>query len=281
MRCLDMFDIANMNVHYFRYPFSYFLERQAELGMGSVVLWGSVPHIWVDQYGYEDIDGLYAALCKHDIKLSAYAARPYNYSLFAPEGSQQRQCTQSYYKFCIDIALRLKTNRICIDLWGALRDRDADGQYERCIEMLSGLCAYANERGCTVIVGNAAYKSSALINTLGDVQRLKKDINMNNCGIALDVCTALENGEDIKYWLDSFGKDLCMVYLADGRNNGAGYPLGYGCYPVAKILQLLKERGYSGTVALKMDREMNELNPARTDRINASYITRCISEHGV
>ncbi len=274
MKSSDELRLANMNVHYFRYPFSFFLENQAALGFESIIFWGSVPHLWVDQFGYEDVTTLKEMIKKHRVKLLAYAARPYNYSLFAPMGSLQRKHTESYYRFCIEIAQKLETNQICLDLWGALRDGDYSVQYENCLEMLANLCTYAKGNNCTIVVGNVPNANSALINTLDEVQRLKDDLQMENLKIALDVCTALENGEKIEDWLNIFEKDLSIVYLADGRHTCSGCPLGYGCYPISKILRLLKDQRFSGTVALKMNREQSELNPTRTDRINISYLSR-------
>ena len=118
MKSSDELIIANMNIQYFRYPFSYFLENQVALGFDSFLFWGSVPHIWVDQFGYEDVTELKEMIRKHKVNLLAYAARPYNYSLFAPKGSLQRKYTESYYRFCIDIAQKLETNQICVELWG-------------------------------------------------------------------------------------------------------------------------------------------------------------------
>lgn len=271
---IDRLEIANMNVHYFRFPLSYFMERQEALGFRKLVFWGSVPHIWVDQYGCEDVTEIKKMIENSSLKLSAYAARPYNYSLFAPKGSLQGKCSERYYRFCIDTAQKLGTDSICIDLWGALLDGDPAGQYENCLEMLAVLATYAKERNCAIIVGNVSNSCSALFNTLDEVQRMKRDIHMDNLKIALDIGAALDNGEDIRDWLNTFDKDLSMIYLADGRSTGTGYPLGFGCYPVGRILGLLQEYGYGGTVAIKMDREKNELDPAHTDQINISYLDR-------
>lgn len=274
MKSSDELIFANMNVHYFRYPFSYFLEHQVALGFDSFLFWGSVPHIWVDQFGYEDVPELKDLIRKHKVKLLAYATRPYNYSLFAPKGSLQRKHTESYYRFCIDIAQELETDQICIDLWGALRDGDYTVQYENCLEMLANLCTYAKVSNCAIVVGNVSSANSALINTLDEVQRLKNELQMSNLKISLDVCTALENCEIIEDWLNIFEKDLSIIYLADGRNTCSGLPLGYGCYPIAKTLRLLKDQRYRGTVAIKMNREKSELNPTRTDKINITYLRR-------
>ena len=277
MCCLSNLKLANMNIHYFRYPFSYFLEKQDEQGCKSIVFWGSVPHLWVDQLGCEDTANTAEMLDGLRIKVEAYAARPYNYSLFAPKGSLQRKCTESYYRHCINAAQMLGTNRICIDLWGALRDIDAEVQYENCAEMLKELCEYAKESDCTIIVGNVPFANSAMMNTLSEVKRLWGDVHTDNCGISLDICTAMENGEDIKAWQDTFGDRLTMVYLADGDGAGAGYPLGSGCYPIAEILNILEERKYRGMVAIKMDREKNELDPVGADRVNFEYLKKAIN----
>lgn len=274
MKPYDELIFANMNVHYFRYPFSYFLENQAALGFENFIFWASVPHIWIDQFGYEDIAGLRDLVRMHNLKLQAFAAPPYNYSLFAPKGSLQRKHTESYYRHCIEVAQELETNQVCLDLWGALRDGDPVEQYENCLEMLADLCVYAAARHCTLIVGNVSRANSALINSLAEVLRLKNDLHMNNLKIALDVSAALENDEKVEDWLNGFNNDLSIIYLADGRNRGSGFPLGYGCYPIVKILRLLKERKYSGIVAIKMNREKNELNPTRTDEINVAYLRR-------
>lgn len=270
--------IASMNVHYFRYPFSYFLEQQRELGFDSFVFWGSVPHIWVDQFGYEDVSTLREALAEHGVKALAYAARPYNYSLFAPKGSMQRSYSADYYRLSIDAARELGMNRICVDLWGALRDAGPAAQYENCLDMLASLCAYAEERSCTVVIGNVPGNSSALMNTLMQVRRLQEDVRMDNCEVALDVCAALESGETVTDWLDAFGQQLSIVYLADGCDAGTGYPLGHGCYPIAEALGLLRERAYRGAIAIKMDREKTDRDPVGADRDNVAWLRRHLDQ---
>lgn len=271
MRCRSL-DIANMNLHYFRYPFRFFLEKQRELGEDQIVFWGSVPHLWVDQYGAEDAGPVFAAAAESGVKIRAFAARPYNYSLFAPEGSPQRLHTESYYRRVLELAAASGIPLVAIDLWGALRDGDQEEQYRLCRRMLGDLCARAHSLGLRLAVGNVPYASSAMMNTLPQLRRLAGDIDSPALCVALDLAQAASLQEDVREWHEAFGEALAVIYLSDLRSGGGGYPLGRGCCALQKNLDTLQKLPYRGIVALRMDRVRCEHRPWEADAVNYAYL---------
>lgn len=267
-------NFVNMNLHYFRFPFSYFLSAQKAIDVDKIVFWSSVPHLWVDQYGAEDAITVMEQARDSGVEVCAYAVRPYNYSLFYPMGTFQQECTKRYYCRNLEIASQNKISLVGIDLWGALRDIDYERQYTNCIAMLDQLCQVAKGLGCKLVVGNVSPRNSAIMNTLAELQRLVAEVDSDALCIGLDLAEAICQQERIVDWHKAFGQSLKMVYFSDARNGVTGYPLGTGCCALHLVMKELQKLKYGGLLALRMDRERCEQHPKKVDEINYSYIRR-------
>lgn len=260
--------ISNMNMHYFVYPYCYYLEHQKKLDFDTSVVWGSVPHIWADQFGVEDIDF-------NSINPGArlFAARPYNYSLFFSRESVIGAHSLAYYRHLIDFCEKNRFEILGIDLWGALRDEDATKQLKFCVDNLKSLCLYAKDRGIHIMIGCVPFGNSALINSLPELRSLFEQVNEDVLTVSMEYGLAYLNGETVEDWLSAFDSRLSTVYLSDVRANGYGYPLGKGVAPIEKVLTSLDNHGFSGIVALKMDRKrIKGFDPVEIDRINSAYL---------
>ncbi len=268
--------IDNMNEHYFRYPLEEFVRRQQERGETHLVFWAGVPHLWVDQYGTEPHEKLFARMAEAGFEIDAVVARPYNYTLFAEEDSLIDMHSLAYYRTMIDLAVEQGIFLLGIELWGALRDVDREKQYQNCCRNLQKLCAYADSRKTELAVGNVPYSRSAMMNTLPEVRRLIGAVGCCNLSAALDYGTACLCGERASDWVDGFGERLRLIYLSDARNDGGGYPLSHGCCAMKNDLEQLERRGFSGVVALRMSREACREDPASVDEINFRYLAEVL-----
>lgn len=264
--------IANSNFHYFRYAWDYFLKQQQENGCKQILLWGSVPHLWVDHLGYEDLTGLKERLAAHEIRIFAYMPRTYNISMFAEAGSAQQEASKSYFENSIEIADELDSAYVLIDLAGALKDADPEAQLANCAAMLRHICSKAAEKGLTVAVGTVTPDTCHLVNRLPELQELIRRVGAENLKVVLDICAMAEAGETIAEWFAAFGSSICAVILADGRTSGY-YALGDGCYPIASYLKQL-EALYDGVICLRMDRDRYERKPLEADAKNFAALKK-------
>lgn len=256
----DIYRVCNMNVHYFRYPYSYFLEKQLELGVNEIVLWGSVPHIWIDQYGIESVNVVEQTRLA-GIQIAAFAVRPYNYTLFADNKSLLQNYSMKYYKNAIDFAAEKNISLVGIDLWGALRDVEQQKQYSSLVGNLSKLAEYAKEKRVMLCVGNVSHENSAQINSLPEVVRLISDIN--NLHVSLNYACMENQGEKITDWIDTFGDMLEIIYVPSAMD-------GKGCHVFsADVEEVLAKKDYTGIVAMRRDLECYRNDPFAVDSSKA------------
>ena len=72
-------------------------------------------------------------------------------------------------------------------------------------------------------------------------------------GFHLDVGHAYVGGDKLEGLLKAFGKQLCHVHLSDNRGHDDDHmPLGAGRIDWPRVLRLLKQRGYDGTMTLEV-----------------------------
>ena len=55
MGALCMEQLCGMNLHYQHHSLEYFLDRQVELGLKNVELWGGSPHLYIDDASPERV----------------------------------------------------------------------------------------------------------------------------------------------------------------------------------------------------------------------------------
>ena len=267
----ESFVIGNTNVPYFRYPYGYFLEKQKLLCVKTVVLWGSVPHIWIDQFGVEPVSVIEDTRTA-GFEIAAFAARPYNYSLFADSETILHKYSMNYYYNTIDFASEKKIPLVGIDLWGALRDLDQTAQYRNCVEALCMLVDYAGKKKVKLYVGNVPYVNSAQMNTLEEVAKLSADVNDTRLQISLEYGMLNYQQESLMDWLEKFADRLAVIYVSDSIKNKIGFIPGTGELSIAEDLEKLRTEHYSGLIVPRLDRDLYEADPFPADQESMRFL---------
>ena len=266
----------NMNTHYFRYSWDYFLEKQREQLIDSFVFWASVPHIWIDQYASEDFSNKVQMLQALSISIPIIIARPYNYTLFADQNSILAFCSESYYKNIIDFSSSFNVRKVGLCLWGALRDIEHEQQYFNFRRILGKLCGYAEEKGCTISIINTSYTHSALMNSLSEITNIIHDIDSKFLTVGMNYADAIGRGETISQWVDTLGQNLSFIMLSDLKEGKMGYKLGTGSCPIYEDLHYLNAISYSGEIALYNESGHYDQNPSNTDRDNFQWLKKTL-----
>ena len=265
------YNISNLSVHYFRYPLEFFLKTQKELRFSKISFFGSVPHLWADHFEVEK-NNVVDLFRSYGFEVDEFLSRPYNYTLYEQQDSLLGKYSMDYYSELIDFLSKNRFSKLGIDLWGALRDKEKQTQFDTCVFNIKRLCQYAAEKGIDILVGNIPYKNSAIMNTLSDVKSLLECASEKNLYVGLEYGQMYLQNESIDDWFKTFGEKIRMIYLSDVRKNQFGYPLGKGVSPIADTLDYLRQNSFEGSIVLKMDRDLNEQNPVVTDQINRNYL---------
>lgn len=277
MASINQLQIANTNVHYYLYPFDYFLDIQKEMGIKKIELWGSVPHLWIDHISYEDPTPIKKKLVDYGINIVAFTPKPYNYTLCAPYETTQRKATLAYYENCIDFMVKLGVDRMCISSTGGSFDTPYKILWNCCKDSLIHLCRIANSKGVMVVMGTARPSMSKVVTTLHELKEMTDCVACNNLKILLDTVFMSMAGETIGQWFGVFDSDIVHAHFTDGRNNG--YRVwGEGCYPMKKYLDELYYNGYTGYLGQNLPNEDYFTDPAEADKKNFAAIRQYFTE---
>lgn len=263
--------ISNLSMHYYRYPLEFFLKAQKELCFSQISFYGSVPHLWADHFEVEN-NNVVDLFQSYGFNVDEFFSRPYNYTLYEQKDSLLGKYSMNYYFKLIDFLSENRFSKLGVDLWGAVRNKEKQIQFDTCVFNTKKLCQYAAEKGIDILVGNISYQNSALMNTLSDVRSLLECVSEKNLYIGLEYGQMYLQNESIDEWFKAFGEKIRTLYISDARKGQFGYPLGTGVCPLASTLNYLQQKSFQGGIVLKMDRYLNEQNPVVTDQINRNYL---------
>jgi len=267
----DSHKISNCNIHYFLHPFEHFLKKQQSLGIESIELYASTPHLWIDHLGFEDPGPLKALLKRYGIQAIAFTPKPYNYSLCSAEGSRQNRATLAYYRNCMKVMGELGISLMCIDATGGTFDTSYEQLWKNCKFSLAQICSDARDRGITVAMGTARKGMSKVAATLEELKIMHDDMRDGGLKVVLDTCNMSRSGETIEMWFEAFGDQIAHLHFADGRSDGDRI-WGDGCFPMGRYLDSLYANGYKGHVGLYLGNSAYHTCPEESDERNIQAI---------
>jgi protein FrlC len=258
--------IINTNAHYFLYPFNMFLETQRQLGLSKIELWGSVPHIYIDHYGYENLNRISSELSGVGMRVSVFTPNPYKYTISAVECEKLRKYSLAYYKHCIDVAAELKIPLMCISPAGGCMDLSSKKAWSYCKNALVYLCKRASEKGVKLALSTVEPGESKVLNTLFELETMLCEVG-SNLSAVLDIASMSKAGENIYQWFDVLGLCIAHVHFTDSRSLGRQV-LGQDCFSIKRMINTLNECGYKGYLGKLLVDDRYIYKPIETDRNN-------------
>jgi fructoselysine 3-epimerase len=276
---MNEIQIAGMNVHYYYYPFEYFLDVQRKLGCSNIELWGGTPHIWVNHLSYNDCNKIKREIDKRGQKIVVFTpeSTSYRYSLCASEPDRHRK-SMEYYKKCIKVSAELGAPYMCINATGKYEDESYDAAWERCVESVYRLCEDAKHEGVEIAIETLCVEQSGIMNTLAELVRLFSEVKSSNLKAVLDTVSVESAGESINQWFQALGEDIVHTHFVDGRNDSNRLIWGDGCYPLDRFLRKLDENGYKGYLGQEITARSYYENPEEADMKNIKALRRFIKE---
>ncbi len=246
MRSIAVSDIGNSNAHYRFYTFETFLEHQRRLGFRRVDLFGATPHVWIDAYGRSGGRRLREMMDYYGLEPGVFL--PEFSSMRYTLGSQAREKTHEYLKYCLEFGAELETDSMVVTANGFLLDVREEERRFRLEEELGYVADLAKPLGMKVLLLNHYSDHTNMIRTIEDMVWCMNVMEGKNIGPAMDVASVYEAGEDVRLWLSRFGDSLGYVCLSNTKFDGGKHYWGDGYLNLADIGAGLRESGYSGRI---------------------------------
>lgn len=246
MKLIEKKQVTGMNIHYMRYSLDYFLAAQERAGFESIELWSGIPHFFMDSVSYEDVKVLKKKIADHNLTARVFTPEncTYQYQLAAKKPTAFEK-SKAYFENAIKVTAELGCPIMaCNSGWGYL-DETRQEAWDRSVEMISLLCDVAKKEGIILGMESLRPEETNLGLHLGDIKKMREEINQDNLKILVDVTAMGVNGETLEEWFEEFGDDIVHMHFIDGTPYGH-LIWGDGCRNLEEDLKVLKKYNYKG-----------------------------------
>lgn len=252
MGTLRMEQLSGMNLHYQHHSLEYFLDRQVELGIQNVELWGAAPHLCVDDASSERVHYVRRAIQSRGLNLICYTPETVVYPInIAAEEEHIRWRSLQYLSRAIEITAELGCGHMLLTPgWGYV-EHGKEISMPYALQSIEILTRKAEKEGVILVLEHLSPISSNLINTAADLKVVLDRIPSPNLKSMLDTCQVCLVGEHVRDYFEALGEDLIHIHIVDGTPGGH-LAFGDGTIPLQDFVETIGAYGYTGFLSMEI-----------------------------
>ena len=282
MSIISMENVAVMSAQYVHYTFDYYLDSMVRCGVKNVDLWGGLPHFCRLDYpasaAARKLREIRDKIDSRGLKVAIYTPEILGYPLnLSVPDEIIRNHTVDYMDMAMDDALELGTNRLFINSDTGPNDLPRRENWARCVDTIGKICETAEKKGISMMLETLQPYESNLVVTLGDIEKMLRDVKSAALKVCLDVVAMEVSGETMQEWFDRLGSRIQFVHYADGDPSGH-YILGDGNLPLRKYIEVLEKNGYSSIVDLEINDSIYWADPHTSVKRSMDYLRTFLPE---
>ncbi|WP_217595071.1 TIM barrel protein [Cohnella sp. GbtcB17] len=249
-----MAKIANMNFHYHRYPFEYFLDSTVRLGLPAVELWGGAPHLYVDDASHADIVSMRREMERRNLELVCFTPEQCIYPInLSSKDDTLRKRSIEYFKKCIGVTNTLETSLLLVTVGYGFYNEPSEEAWARGRESLRILAEEAEKQGVVLALEPMSKAGSNLITDLATLKRMYDEVNSPALKALMDTVPMTLGGDSIEAYGEAFGQDLAHIHFLDGDGKTSAHlGWGMGVFPLEAFAESLKKISYEGWLTLEL-----------------------------
>ncbi|MGF7029627.1 protein FrlC [Paenibacillus mucilaginosus] len=266
--------IANMNLHYHRYPLDYFLDSTVRLGLDAVELWGGAPHLFLPDLGHADLRQVLGGLRQRGLELVCLTPEQciYPVNLSAKDEACRRR-SLDYFRRAIGAANTLECSRLLVTAGYGFFNEPREEAWERGRASLAELAEEAREAGVTLLLEPLSPLGSNLVTDLASLQRMHREVDSPALKILLDTVPMMLAGDTLEAYGEAFGEELVHIHFLDGDGKTSAHlAWGEGVYPLDAFRESLQRIGYRGALSLELIGPQYNRDPEKASRDSLIYL---------
>ena len=243
---------VGMNIHYVRYPLTYFLDDMVRLGYQYVELWLAAPHFSLDEITEEDMVQLKKELDHRGLTCVCVTPEQCSYPVnYGISDERLRRRSIDFFKKAIDTAAVIGAPRVLVTSGYDYFCNDRIIGWEQTRKSLKELAQYAAPKGITLVLEALLHTTTRTVNTSDDIVAMLDQVGEPNIVGMLDFSQMLGNGETVEKFTATLGDKLQYLHVVDG--NGTGHlSLGDGTNDLCHFLNVVRESGYNGFASFEI-----------------------------
>lgn len=245
-----------------RYSVFDAVKRISEAGYAGVELLADVPHLYATSVTDKALGELQTLLDSTGLQVAnvnantavGYYGRDFWEPLFEPSlanpDSSLRKWRIDYSRRCIDMAAVLGSPCISVTSGRMVPGTPPEDALIVLKDSLRELVEYAAVRG--VLIG-MEYEPGLLVERVEELAQLIKELDSEWFGANLDLGHSCVLGEDPERVMTLLGAKVFHVHLEDIRSRKHYHLIpGLGDLDFERVLQVLRDHGYSGYVTVEL-----------------------------
>ena len=112
---LSISQVAAGNFHYRNYPFTYFLDSIARMGVKNIEIWAAAPHLCVDLVTQHEVSSIKKEIQHRNLKTICFTPEQCVYPInLAAKEHKLRQYSVEYFKRSIEISIELDCQMVLV-----------------------------------------------------------------------------------------------------------------------------------------------------------------------
>ncbi|MEC0168355.1 sugar phosphate isomerase/epimerase family protein [Paenibacillus graminis] len=245
--------IAGMNITYRHFPFEYFLDQVAELGLEHIELWAGEPHLYVYRNVLGNLRHIRRQLKSRDMKVVCYTPEqcvyPFN---IAASDSRLRQKSIDYFIDNLYAALELETDMMLVT--SGIGDFAVSPleSWKYAGDSIYQISRVAEEEGVTVALEPLTRFESNLITDAKGIKRMLEEVRSPSLKGMIDTVAMQLAGETPEDYF-SLLPEIGHFHLIDGDGSSdAHLALDDGVLNWREYLTGLQSHNYEGACTLEI-----------------------------
>ena len=246
--------LANMNQHYHRYPFDYFLDSTVRVGLQAIELWAGTPHFYVNDATHHEISSILKEIKKRELEIVCFTPEQciYPINLSAKDETCRRRSIE-YFKKCIQVGNSLECNRLLVTVGFGFYNEPREEAWKRALDSLQELAKVAEADGITLVLESMSHIGSNVIFNLETLKKMYQEVNSPSVKVMLDTIPMVLAEDTIEDYGAAFGEDLVHVHFIDGDGKTAAHQAwGEGIFPLESFKKSLKKINYKNYLTLEL-----------------------------
>ena len=245
--------LANMNQHYHRYPFNYFLESTMRLGLEAIELWGGIPHLYVNDSTHKDIKKIGADIRERKLELVCFTPEQCIYPInLSAKDEITRDRSIKYFKKCIDVANTLECEQLIVSVGYGFYNEPDEEAWKRASDSLQMLSKEAEMKGVVLLLEQMSTIGSNVITDVKTLKKMYEEVNSPNLKVMADTVLLEFVGDRLEDYRE-FGDDLSHIHFIDGNvKTTAHLAWGEGVFNLDHYMKVLNELNYNGYLTLEL-----------------------------
>ncbi|SDE23221.1 protein FrlC [Paenibacillus sp. UNCCL117] len=271
-----MAKIANMNFHYHRYTFDYFLDSTERLGLQAIELWAGAPHLYVGDATHQEAAAMRNKIDRRGLEIVCFTPEQCIYPInLSSKDDTLRRRSIDYFKKSLSMANSLNCGRLLVTAGYGFFDEPKEDAWERARDSIGEIALEAKQAGAVLVLEPLSHFGSNVINNAADLKRMIDEVGSPNVKAMLDTVPMMLAGDTIDGYAAAFGDDLVHIHFLDGDGKTSAHlAWGEGCFPLEAFKRSLDDHGYDGYLTLEIIGPKYNWDPESATRLSLEHLRK-------